>query len=90
MTEVGVRELRQNASALLRRVAEGESIDITLHGRIVARLVPPGSPPRVSLDRLVSEGRARAGRGPLTDLLPVPPGPPGVSLVALIEEMRGE
>ena len=90
MSEVGVRELRQNASALLRRVNSGESIDITLHGRIVARLVPPGSPSRLSLDQLIAEGRARPGRGSLTDLLPIPPGPPGVSLVALIDEMRGE
>jgi len=35
-----VRELRQNASKLLERVAAGESIEITNHGRPVARLVP--------------------------------------------------
>jgi prevent-host-death family protein len=40
MTQVGVRELRQNASVLLRRVATGESITITDRGRPVARLSP--------------------------------------------------
>jgi prevent-host-death family protein len=37
---VGVRELRQNASKVLKRVKAGESIDVTEHGRPIARLVP--------------------------------------------------
>lgn len=37
---VGLRELRQNASDLVRRVAEGEEITITVAGRPGARLVP--------------------------------------------------
>ena len=36
---VGVRELRQNASVLLRRVKAGEIIEITEHGNPVAHLV---------------------------------------------------
>jgi prevent-host-death family protein len=40
METVGVRELRQNASVLLRRVASGESIIVTDRGRPVARLSP--------------------------------------------------
>ena len=40
MNTVGVRELRQNASVLLRRVAAGESIVVTDRGRPVARLSP--------------------------------------------------
>lgn len=40
MTSVGVRELRQNASVLLRRVAAGESLIVTDRGRPVARLSP--------------------------------------------------
>jgi prevent-host-death family protein len=36
----GVRELRQNASHYLSRVAAGELIEITDRGRPVARLVP--------------------------------------------------
>ena len=40
MGTVGVRELRQNASVLLRRVASGESIIVTDRGRPVARLSP--------------------------------------------------
>jgi len=37
---VGLRELRQGASELVRRVEAGEEIDITVAGRLAARLVP--------------------------------------------------
>ena len=37
---VGLRELRQDASELVRRVEAGEEIDITVSGRLAARLVP--------------------------------------------------
>lgn len=37
---VGLRELRQNASELVRRVEAGEEIEITVAGRPGARLVP--------------------------------------------------
>lgn len=40
MESIGVRELRQNASRYLSRVAAGELIEITERGRPVARLVP--------------------------------------------------
>ncbi|PJE14039.1 MAG: type II toxin-antitoxin system prevent-host-death family antitoxin [Mycobacterium sp.] len=40
MKAVGLRELRQNASELVRRVEEGEEIVITVAGRPGARLVP--------------------------------------------------
>jgi prevent-host-death family protein len=40
MRTVGLRELRQDASALVRRVEGGEEIEITVAGRLAARLVP--------------------------------------------------
>ena len=40
VTSVGLRELRQNASELVRRVENGEEIDITVAGRLAARMVP--------------------------------------------------
>lgn len=45
MGTVGLRELRQNASELVRRVEDGEEITITVAGRPGARLVPavPGA-----------------------------------------------
>ena len=39
MEAVGLRELRQNASDLIRRVEDGEEITITVSGRASARLV---------------------------------------------------
>lgn len=67
---VGIRELRQNASALIRRVIAGENIEVTDRGRPVARIVPlrHGS----ALDQLIVEGRASRARGDLLDLKPLP------------------
>lgn len=48
-----MRELRQNASALLKRVQQGESIQITDHGRPIAQLVPN---PDDEWDSLVASG----------------------------------
>jgi prevent-host-death family protein len=44
MKEAGIREARQNLSALLEEVRKGHEITITDRGRPVARLVPPLSP----------------------------------------------
>ena len=41
MREVGIRELKQHTSEILRRVRQGkEAFTITHRGRVVARLVP--------------------------------------------------
>ena len=40
---VGVRELRQNLSKYLKRVKDGEPLDVSERGRVVARLVPLGA-----------------------------------------------
>lgn len=40
MNSVGLRELRQQASELVRRVEGGEEVTITVAGRPSARLVP--------------------------------------------------
>lgn len=41
MAEIGIRELKQRTSEILRHVREEkESISITYRGRVVARLVP--------------------------------------------------
>jgi prevent-host-death family protein len=66
MTSVGVRELRQRASELLRRVERGETIEVTDRGRPVALLSPPpeGSP----LDRLRALGEIDQATDDLDDL----------------------
>lgn len=40
MDKVGVRELKQNPRAVIERVEQGASVEITLQGRAVARMSP--------------------------------------------------
>ena len=65
-SSVGVRELRQRASELLRRVEHGETIEITDRGRPVALLSrpPEGGP----LERLRALGDIESATGDLDDL----------------------
>ena len=44
MKEAGIREARQNLSALIEEVKKGHEITLTERGRPVARLVPPIPP----------------------------------------------
>jgi prevent-host-death family protein len=45
MRTMGVRELRDSFSEVLRAVEEaGEIVEVTNHGRVVARLVPAPGP----------------------------------------------
>ena len=39
-SRAGIRELRQNLSRYVDRVRTGETIDVTEHGQLVARLTP--------------------------------------------------
>jgi len=66
MASIGVRELRQRASELLRRVEQGETIEVTDRGRPIALLspAPAGSP----LDRLRALGDIQPATGDIDDL----------------------
>lgn len=85
---VGVRELRQNLSAYLRRVAVGESFEVTERGRKVAVLspLPEESTP---LKRLVASGRAGKPEGDVLEL-GSPQGPPSSPLSGALEREREE
>ena len=75
MASTGVRELRQRASELLRRVEAGETIEITDRGRPVAVLAP--LPDQRPIDRLRATGDLEAAGSDLKDLpepLPLAPG----------------
>lgn len=88
MTTVGVRELRQRASELLRLVERGETIEITDRGRAVALLGPiPTSP----FERLRAAGDVVAATGSIDDL-PEPIEPPDGTepLTAVLERQRSE
>jgi prevent-host-death family protein len=82
MTEVGIRALKQNASAVVATAAAGETLTITDRGRPVAQLSAiPSSP----LERLLASGRARPPRRALADL-PAPPA--GAKLSDELARMR--
>lgn len=75
MTSVGIRELRQRASELLRLVEQGETVEITDRGRPVALLTPTpqGSP----LELMRARGDVEAATGGADDLpepVDLPPG----------------
>lgn len=44
METITHRELRNNSAAILRRVAAGETMEVSNHGVIVARLSPAAAP----------------------------------------------
>ena len=89
MIRIGIRELRQNASGWLRRVAAGESFQVTDRGRPVALLVPV--PPAEGLDALVETGRARPGSGRIGDLgPPLPPRPGALTPSEVLERLRAD
>ena len=69
MVSVGVRELRQRASDLLRLVEQGESVEITDRGRPVALLTP--LPTGTPLERMRAAGDIEPATVDL-DSLPAP------------------
>jgi prevent-host-death family protein len=88
MEKIGIRELRQNASAWIAKVKAGATIQITDRGRPVARLVPLTSAEQAR-DALIAEGRlvpATAPRIPLNvaDLIK------GPSLSSILDEQRSD
>lgn len=67
MKRVGVRELKQNASAVLDRVRKGQSVEVTDRGRPIALIVPIPKP-EDAIGRLIAEGLATPATGSLSDL----------------------
>jgi prevent-host-death family protein len=88
MVRAGIRELRQNASALIRRVIAGETIEVTERGRPVARIVPLQG--RSVLDQMVAEGRASQVRGDLLDVKPIAPISGKRRLSDVLAELRAD
>jgi prevent-host-death family protein len=66
MKTIGVRELRQRASECLRHVEAGRTLEVTAHGRPVARLVPIRAATR--RQRLIEHGHVAPGAGDLLGL----------------------
>jgi prevent-host-death family protein len=87
-TTVGIRELRQNASAVLRKVAAGETVEVTDHGHPIARIVPLHA--ERTLDQLITEGRATEPRGDLLSVEPLPAHRGEPRLSSVLADMRDD
>ena len=87
MAEVGIRALKQNASAVVARATAGEVITVTDRGRPVAQLSPL---PRPVIDRLVEAGQARPPKHPLAELPEPAPATDGTQLSDAIVDARGD
>ena len=72
MAEVGIRALKQNASAVVAQAAAGERVTITDRGRPVAQLTPI---PSSRLEQLSLAGRARPAKLDIAALPAPGPGP---------------
>ncbi len=86
MERIGVRELRQNASRYLARVAIGETIEVTDRGRPIALLVPAHE------DRwrdLVASGKVLGATGE-GDVIDDAPGDYGIDASDRLAAMRAE
>jgi prevent-host-death family protein len=89
MASVGIRELRQRASELLRRVEAGETIEVTDRGRPVAVLAP--LPPTSALERLRAAGEVVPATGSIADLpAPLELEPGEEPLSSIVSRLRDE
>ncbi len=84
MERIGLRELRQHASRYVDLVAKGESLEIAVRGRPVARLVPIVAD---SWDDMIARGEITPPSIP-GDLLDESPGDYGIDLTAALLELR--
>lgn len=72
MDSIGAYEAKTHLPRLLNRIARGESLTITRHGRPVARLVPVEDDDRErarQAERRIVERRSRLKRAPLAELI---------------------
>ena len=89
--EVGVRELRNNVAAVIRRAGSGERIVVTVDGRPVAQLGPlTPDTTGVTFDDLVAAGLVDPPARPGPPAAPADLGVPvDVRVDRLLDEVRG-
>lgn len=68
MSTVTVREFSYNPSAMFARAEQGETIEITRHGKIIATLIPGQRNPLSRLDLLEITGALRRSGKTTNDL----------------------
>jgi prevent-host-death family protein len=87
MVRIGIRELRDNLTATIRRVRAGEAFEVTHDGEPVAILSPVK---RSRLDEMIAAGQAIPAKRPL-DLSREPvPVVGGRSTSEILDEQRAD
>jgi prevent-host-death family protein len=87
---IGIRELNQRTSHYIAKVKAGQTIEVTEHGQLVARLVPVQQATS-RLDELIAEGKARPGTGEPLDFSWLQQAEPdGINIADEIVKMREE
>ena len=82
MATVGIRALKQNASAVVADAVAGETVTITDRGRPVAQLT---AIPASRLQSLINMGRARPSRRDITE---IPAATSDITVTTALLEMR--
>jgi prevent-host-death family protein len=80
------REMRNQSGEILRRVAAGETIQVTNNGQVAALIVPPGTDP---LADLVSRGQVRVARNPTSNLRSIARRKSTTDSQAIVADVRG-
>lgn len=89
-TRIGVRELRNDVAAVLRRAAGGERIVVTVDGVPTAQLGPLDPDGAPTLDDLVATGLVHPPRRPGPGAEPVPIDPAvDIRLDDVLDGLRG-
>jgi prevent-host-death family protein len=81
------RELHNNSSQILADVKNGEIIEVTNHGEVVAVLIPPAATP---YERLVAAGKVRVASPGSTTFSGIRASRTGRDALDVLYEMRGE
>lgn len=85
MATIAHRELRNSSSAVLARVASGETIRVTNRGKVAAILVPPETN---SIEMLVSSGQLILPANDDGDFMSIPRVSGNTS--DILNDLRGE
>jgi prevent-host-death family protein len=87
MDSISHREMRNQSGEILRRVAAGESIQVTNNGRVAAVIVPP---PSSMLESLVERGEVRLATGDLSDLRAMDRHESELTTKEILDDLRGQ
>jgi prevent-host-death family protein len=87
MRTITHREMRNQSGEILRRVADGETIEVTNHGERAALIVPPGIDP---LADVLAGGLLRPARRPLSSLRSVPRRKASRRSEEIVADVRGQ